>query len=129
MRGYQRLVNKTCQENACIATAIALKGLNEIAQGNALGKCAKKPSPERAKGVVNRLLRPFRACLMGDEYPGLRSASTPGYLISPLRGLRAAFIFPSFPRRRESRDTSCKEWIPAYARMTKARGILNTLIS
>ena len=28
---------------------------------------------------------------------------------------------PSFPRRRESRDTSCKEWIPAFARMTKAR--------
>ena len=100
---------------------IALKGLNEIAQGNALGSVPKKPSPERAKGIINRLLRPFRACLMGDDYPGLRSASTPGYLISPLRGLRAAFIFQSFPRMRESRDTSCKEWIPAFARMTKAR--------
>jgi hypothetical protein len=29
---------------------IALKGKNEIAQGNALGKCPNKtPSPERAK--------------------------------------------------------------------------------
>jgi len=51
MRDYQRLVNKTWQVNACIATAIALKGQNEIAQGNALGKWPNKtPSPERAKG-------------------------------------------------------------------------------
>jgi len=54
--------------NAC--NAIALKGQNEIAQGNALGKWhTKTPSPERAKGVVKWLLRPFRAYLMG-----LRSA-------------------------------------------------------
>ena len=33
--------------------AFALKGQNEIAQGNALGKWPNKtPSPERAKGVV-----------------------------------------------------------------------------
>ena len=63
----------------------------------------KKPSPERAKGIINRLLRPFRACLMGDAYPGLRSASTPGYLISPLRGLRATFIFPAFARMTKAR--------------------------
>jgi len=37
--------------NAC--NAIALKGQNEIAQGNALGKWhTKTPSPERAKGIV-----------------------------------------------------------------------------
>ena len=41
MRCYQVLANKTCQVNACIATAIALKGLNEIAQGNALGNSTK----------------------------------------------------------------------------------------
>ena len=43
----------------------------------------------------------------------LRKAQGPGY-----GGSR-----PSFPRRRESRDTSCKEWIPAFARMTKGRGL------
>ncbi len=42
MRCYQVLANKTWQVNACIATAIALKGLNEIAQGNALGNSTKK---------------------------------------------------------------------------------------
>jgi hypothetical protein len=88
MRGYQRLVNKTVQIKACIA--IALKGLNEKAQGNALGKGhTKTPSPERAKGVVKWLLRPFRAFLMGDLLPGVALRSTPGYLISPLRGLRS----------------------------------------
>ena len=88
MRGNQRLVNKTGQIKACIA--IALKGLNEIAQGNALGKWhTKTPSPERAKGVVKWLLRPFRAFLMGDLLPGVALRSTPGYLISPLRGLRS----------------------------------------
>ena len=35
-----------------------------------------------------------------SDYPGLRSASTPGYLISPLRGLRAAFIFQLSPHSR-----------------------------
>ena len=29
---------------------------------------------------------------------------------------------PSFPRRRESIETKSKEWIPAFARMTKGRG-------
>ena len=42
MRCNQVLANKTWQVNACIATAIALKGLNEIAQGNALGNSTKK---------------------------------------------------------------------------------------
>ena len=36
----------------------------------------------------------------------LRQAQGPGY-----GGFR-----PSFPRMRESRDTSCKEWIPALPR-------------
>jgi hypothetical protein len=44
--------------------------------------------PERAKGVVKWLLRPFRAFLLGDLLPGVPLHSTPGYLISPLRGLR-----------------------------------------
>jgi hypothetical protein len=39
----------------------------------------------------------------------LRKAQGPGY-----GGSR-----PSFPRMRDSRDKSCKEWIPAFARMTK----------
>ena len=42
----------------------------------------------------------------------LRQAQGPGY-----GGYR-----PSFPRRRESIETSCKEWIPAFARMTKGAG-------
>ena len=49
----------------------------------------------------------------------LRQAQGPGYGDSR----------PSFPRRRESRDTSCKEWIPAYARMTKARGLVKKKIA
>ena len=37
--------------NLCGMSAFALKGQNEIAQGNALGKWPNKtPSPERAKG-------------------------------------------------------------------------------
>jgi len=76
--------------------AIALKGPNEIAQGNALGNRAKKPSPERAKGVVKWLLRPFRAFLMGDLLPGVALHSTPGYLISPFQGLRSKLICPAF---------------------------------
>ena len=35
MRGYQRLVNKTGQVNACVATAIALKGRKAL-----LNQCA-----------------------------------------------------------------------------------------
>jgi len=74
--------------NLCGMPIFALKGQNEIAQGNALGKWPNKtPSPERAKGVVKWLLRPFRAYLMGDLLPGVTLRSTPGYLISPLRGL------------------------------------------
>ena len=105
MRGNQKLVNKTVQIKACIA--IALKGLNEKAQGNALGKWhTKTPSPERAKGVVKWLLRPFRAFLLGDLVPGVALRSTPGYLISPLRGLRSkliitALMFPLFLRMRK----------------------------
>ena len=67
---------------------IALKGQNVIAQGNALGKWPNKTlSPERAKGFGIRLLRPFRAYLMGDLLPGVALRFTPGYHISPLRGL------------------------------------------
>ena len=55
--------------------AFALKGRNEIAQGNALGESRHKtPSPERAKDLGCWLFRPFRAYLMDDCYPGLRSA-------------------------------------------------------
>ena len=74
------------QVKVCIA--IALKGLNEIAQGSALGKWhTKTPSPERAKGVVKWLLRPFRAYWMGNLLPGVALRFNPGYLISPLRDL------------------------------------------
>ena len=34
---------------------------------------------------------------------------------------------PSFPRRRESIETKSKEWIPAFARMTKGRGPFDKL--
>ena len=65
-----------------------LKGQNVIAQGNALGKWPNKTlSPERVKGFGIRLLRPFRASLMGDLLPGVAPRFTPGYHISPLRGL------------------------------------------
>ncbi|RLS26661.1 MAG: hypothetical protein DWH70_02430 [Planctomycetota bacterium] len=65
-----------------------LKGQNVIAQGNALGKWPNKTlSPERAKGFGIRLLRPLRASLMGDLLPGVAPRFTPGYHISPLRGL------------------------------------------
>ncbi len=68
--------------------AFALKGQNEIAQGNALGKWPNKTlSPERAKGFGILLSRPFRAYLMGDLLPGVALRFTPGYHISPLRGL------------------------------------------
>jgi hypothetical protein len=53
MRDYQRLVNKTWQVNACIATAIALKGLNEIAQGNALGTVSKNQALKGRKAFLN----------------------------------------------------------------------------
>ena len=63
--------------NVCIA--IALKGQQEIAQGNALGKWhTKTPSPERAKGVIKWLLRPFRAYLIGDLLPGVCAPLYPG---------------------------------------------------
>ena len=42
----------------------------------------------------------------------LRQAQGPGY-----GGSR-----PSFPRRRESIETSCQKWIPAFARITKGLG-------
>ena len=75
-------------ENLCGMPAFALKGQNVIAQGNALGKCPNKTfSPERAKGFDIWLLRPFRAYLMGDLLPGVALRFTPGYHISPLRGL------------------------------------------
>ena len=125
MRDYQRLVNKTWQVNACIATAFALKGQNEIAQGNALGKWhTKTPSPERAKGVVKWLLRPFRAFLMGDLLPGVALRSTPGYLISPLRGLRSTARHSR--KCVESMDIKCQEWNSAYAKLTKAARVTNT---
>ena len=74
--------------NLCGMPAFALKGQNVIAQGNALGKCPNKTfSPERAKGFDIWLLRPFRAYLMGDLLPGVALRFTPGYHISPLRGL------------------------------------------
>jgi hypothetical protein len=53
MRCYQGLANKTCQLNACIATAIALKGLNEIAQGNALGTVSKNQALKGRKAFLN----------------------------------------------------------------------------
>ena len=59
--------------------AFALKGRNEIAQGNALGKWHTKTlSPQRAKGAVKWLLRPFRAFLMGDLVPGVALRFHPG---------------------------------------------------
>jgi len=54
-------------------------------------KCIYCDCPERAKGVV-KPLRPFRACLLGDWLPGVALRSTPGYHISPLRGLRSKLI-------------------------------------
>ena len=55
-----------------------------------------------------------------DKRPGpLRQAQGPGYGDSR----------PSFPRRRESIETSCKEWIPTYARMTKVRGLVKKKIA
>ena len=123
MRGYQRLVNKTGEVN--VGIAFALKGQNEIAQGNALGKWhTKTPSPERAKGVDKWLLRPFRAYLMWDLLPGVALRSTPGYLISPLRGLRA--IAHHSRKSVESMDIKCQEWNSAYAKLTKAAKVTNS---
>ena len=55
-----------------------------------------------------------------DKRPGpLRQAQGPGYGDSR----------PSFPRRRESIETSCQKWIPAFARMTKVRGLVKKKIA
>jgi hypothetical protein len=39
-------------------------------------------------GIKSFTALPFRAYLMGDLLPGVALHLTPGYLISPLRGLR-----------------------------------------
>ena len=63
----------TAQVNGCIAPAIALKGPNEIAQGNALGNSTKNQVLKGRKAFLNHCA-PSGLFLMGDDYPGLRFA-------------------------------------------------------
>ena len=61
---------------------------------------------------------------MGDLLPGVALRSTPGYLISPLRGLRSTARHSR--KCVESMDIKCQEWNSAYAKLTKAARVTNT---
>ena len=61
---------------------------------------------------------------MGDLLPGVALRFTPGYLISPLRGLRSTARHSR--KCVESMDIKCQEWNSAYAKLTKAARVTNT---
>jgi len=107
---------------------IALKGQNEIAQGNALGKWPNKtPSPERATYTalgtqsiaLASLNSPFQGLFDGEWLPGVALRLTPGYpyfaplglksrkKVAPFNKLRDRSSFDTVSELAELADISC----------------------
>ena len=100
----------TFQVNIFIATAITLKGLNEMPWVSMpKGKCWR--TDRRCKVVV----APLQVFFDGELLPGVSLRSTPGFFISPLRGLRPELITPDFFFSSFSQAHKKLQFIPAQS--------------